>query len=210
LNTEFAGPSNLGIDIIRYKPLIIALSVLCPVCLVLTNINRASGQTSRTSEKKPDIPTVFDTPVSFTGKSDSTVHLKNIRIGVFAPTDSVNPLAAAISNAAALAVGQINSAGGCNGLPFEIITRWADDPWGGGSKKMIKLVYEDSVLAVIGSVDSEATHVAEQIVTKAWLPLISPVSADPTLNYIRIPWMFRLPPNDEEQAKVITAGLQSR
>jgi ABC-type branched-subunit amino acid transport system substrate-binding protein len=106
-------------------------------------------------------------------------------------------------NAAQLAVEQANEAGGFEGVPFRIVSRWDSDPWRGGSKQMIKLVYEDDVWAVIGSVDGASTHVAEQVVTKAWLPLISPVSADPTLTYIRIPWMFRLPPDDPTQAQAI-------
>jgi ABC-type branched-subunit amino acid transport system substrate-binding protein len=104
---------------------------------------------------------------------------------------------------AELAIEQFNASGGFDGVPLRLVQRWGDDPWRGGSKEMIKLVYEDSVWAVIGSVDGAATHVAEQVVTKAWLPLLSPVSADPTLTYIRIPWMFRLPPDDEEQAAVL-------
>jgi branched-chain amino acid transport system substrate-binding protein len=68
---------------------------------------------------------------------------------------------------------------------------------------MVRLVYEDSVWAVLGSVNGDATHVAEQVVTKAWVPLVVPVSADPTLTYIRIPWIFRLPPDEAVQAEVL-------
>jgi branched-chain amino acid transport system substrate-binding protein len=68
---------------------------------------------------------------------------------------------------------------------------------------MVRLVYQDSVWAVLGSVNGDATHVAEQVVTKAWVPLVAPISADPTLTYIRIPWIFRLPPDDAAQAEVI-------
>jgi branched-chain amino acid transport system substrate-binding protein len=68
---------------------------------------------------------------------------------------------------------------------------------------MVRLVYDDSVWAVLGSVNGDATHIAEQVVTKTWVPLVAPVSADPTLTYIRIPWIFRLPPSDEAQANVL-------
>lgn len=111
--------------------------------------------------------------------------------------------------AAQLAIEQINANGGFRGVPLRVMARWDNDPWRGGSKQMIKLVYEDSVWAVIGSVDGTATHIAEQVITKAWVPLLSPVSADPTLTYIRIPWMFRLPPDDQAQAEAIVRdGLQ--
>jgi branched-chain amino acid transport system substrate-binding protein len=114
-----------------------------------------------------------------------------------------HPVGGPMLRAAALAVEQLNRAGGLEGVPFELVTRWDEDPWKGGSKQVVKLVYEDSVWAVIGSIDGGATHVAEQVITKAWLPLLSPISSDPTLTYIRIPWMFRLPPDDERQAEVL-------
>jgi ABC-type branched-subunit amino acid transport system substrate-binding protein len=60
-------------------------------------------------------------------------------------------------------------------------------------------------------VNGDATHIAEQVVTKAWVPLLAPVSADPTLTYIRIPWIFRLPPDDEAQANVLVRdGILAR
>ena len=157
-------------------------------------------------------PTVMDTPVDFSGSRGATIdpaQLDEIRIGLFAPTDSSHPVGGQMYRAAQLAVEQVNASGRFGGVPLRIVTRWDDDPWRGGSKQMIKLVYEDSVWAVIGSVNGEATHIAEQVITKAWLSLVSPVSADPTLTYIRIPWMFRLPPNDQAQAETIVSdGLQ--
>ncbi len=154
----------------------------------------------------------MDTPVDFSGSRGATIdpaQLDEIRIGLFAPTDSGHPIGGPMYRAAQLAVEQVNANGGFAGIPLRIVTRWDDDPWRGGAKQMIKLVYADSVWAVIGSVSGDATHIAEQVIAKAWLPLLSPVSADPTLTYIRIPWMFRLPPNDQAQAETIVSdGLQ--
>lgn len=150
----------------------------------------------------------MDTPVDFSGwrgPDEDLRQLSEIRIGLFVATSPDHPVGGPITRAAALAVDQINEAGGFDGIPVRLAVRWDDDPWRGGSKQVIKLVYEDSVWAVIGSVDGAATHIAEQVVTKAWLPLLSPASSDPTLTYIRIPWMFRLPPDDSRQAAIITA-----
>jgi branched-chain amino acid transport system substrate-binding protein len=148
----------------------------------------------------PGPPGVLDTPVEFSGWRGTTLSptgLSEVRIGLFAPDSGDAP------KGARLAVEQLNAAGGFRGAPFRIVERWADDPWSGGAKEMIQLVYDDSVWAVLGSVNGHATHIAEQVVTKAWVPLLAPVSADPTLTYIRIPWMFRLPPDDEAQAEVL-------
>ncbi|UCG86487.1 MAG: ABC transporter substrate-binding protein [Gemmatimonadota bacterium] len=166
----------------------------------------AAGHATTTAGDPDSVPTVLDTPVDFSGfrgVAADAARLDEVRIGLFAPMDERDPVGSHMYRAAQLAVEQLNASGGFEGVPLRIVTRWDDDPWRGGSKQMIRLVYEDSVWAVIGSVNGDATHVAEQVVTKAWLPLVSPVSADPTLTYIRIPWIFRLPPDDRVQAQAV-------
>jgi ABC-type branched-subunit amino acid transport system substrate-binding protein len=148
----------------------------------------------------PEPPGVLDTPVEFTGPRGATLAatgLPEVRIGLFAPDSSD------VSSGARLAVEQLNAAGGFGGIPLRLVERWSDNPWSGGAREMVRLVYDDSVWAVLGSVNGDATHIAEQVVTKAWLPLLAPASADPTLTYIRIPWIFRLPPNEAMQADVL-------
>jgi len=148
----------------------------------------------------PDPPGVLDTPVDFSGwrgATRSAAGLREVRIGLFGPDSGDAP------KGAGLAVEQLNAAGGWRGTPVRIVGRWSHDPWSGGAREMVRLVYDDSVWAVLGSANGDATHIAEQVVTKAWVPLVAPVSADPTLTYIRIPWIFRLPPDEEAQADVL-------
>jgi len=143
---------------------------------------------------------VLDTPVDFSGWRGGTLtssELSDVRIGLFAPDSSDAALGAR------LAVEEVNLAGGVGGTPLRLVVRWATDPWSGGAKEVVRLAYEDSVWAVLGSVDGDATHIAEQVLTKAWTPLVAPVSADPSLTHIRIPWIFRLPPDDQAQADVL-------
>lgn len=149
---------------------------------------------------------MLDTPTDFSGWQGNVLPIDiftEIRIGLFSPNDVDDPIGGPVFQAAGMAIEELNAAGGLSGVPFTLIQRWDDDPWRGGSKEMTRLVYRDSVWAVIGSMDGAATHIAEQVITKAWLPLLSPVSADPTLTYINIPWIFRLPPDDQKQAEVI-------
>ena len=185
------------------------------VCCCLITACQTLGHDTQTRQtgEPTQLPSVLATPVDFAGwrgEARDAARLNEIRIGLFAPDDSTHPVSGPMFKAAHLAIDQVNASGGFEGRPFRLVSRWDHDPWRGGSKQMIKLVYEDSVWAVIGSVDGSATHIAEQVVTKAWLPLISPVSADPTLTHIRIPWMFRLPPDDEKQAAVLVHdGIQA-
>ncbi len=165
------------------------------------------------SGQRHERATVFDTPVNFSGWQGYLLdvdRLNEIRIGLFAPNSPEHPVGNHMRNAAELAIEEANLAGGFHGVPFSLFHRGSDEPWGAASKEMIRLVYKDSVWAVIGSLNGETTHIAEQISTKAWIPLLSPVSADPTLTYIRIPWIFRLPPDDKKQAQIIVEkGIQA-
>jgi ABC-type branched-subunit amino acid transport system substrate-binding protein len=143
---------------------------------------------------------VLDTPVEFAGwrgPPRGATDLSAVRIGLFAP-DTGDAL-----NGASLAVEELNAAGGFRGTPFRIVARWTEDPWGSGAGEMVRLAYDDSVWAVLGSVDGAGTHIAEQVATKARIPLLSPISADPSLTHIRIPWIFRLPPDDEAQGDLL-------
>lgn len=181
--------------------------LLCLLFFLIFDPAGLAGQ-SNDAEENPSI-SVFDTPVSFSGserESQFPLPVDEVRIGFFAPGDQTSPVGAAMLNAAQLAITEANDAGGWHGLPFRLVQRWSDKPWEGAAKEIIKLVYEDSVWAIVGGLDGETTHIAEQIATKAWVPLISPVSADPTLTYIRLPWIFRLPPDTEEQVNMIVDG----
>jgi len=149
---------------------------------------------------------MLEDPVNFSGwvgESYDLTDLTEIRFGFFFPDNLESPKSRAMLNGATLAILLANQAGGYHGIPYRLIHRWANEPWNSGSKEIIKLVYQDQVWAIFGSVDGESSHVAQQIVTKTWLPLLSPISSDPTLTHIRIPWIFRLPPDDQVQAEIL-------
>ena len=156
---------------------------------------------------------MLDEPVSFTGTEtlDSVETDAEYLIGVFAPDGDDHPVGRDLVRGVRLAVEQANASGGVNGKPLRIVRRWAEDPWGAGAKEVIRMVFEDRVWALIGGPDSETTHVAQQVATKAHLPLIAPVSSDPSLTHTRVPWIFRLPPDDAAQAKkLVNDGLAPR
>jgi len=149
-----------------------------------------------------------DDPLTFTGTEGEVVDpstLKDIPIGLFAPLDDSHPAAAAVYRGALLAVEQANAAGGFRGVPFRLVRRWARDPWAAGSKEMINLVYRDHVWAVIAFKDG-AGHIAQQIAAKAYIPVIAPITSEPSLTRARVPWIFRLPPDDKEQARLLVNG----
>lgn len=181
--------------------------------LFLLSAVRMPAQTAAPDSATGRFPSVLDSPADFSGWRGETTPpntLDSIRIGYFAPDAPGDPVGAPMLDAANLAITEANAGGGYQGVPFRLVIRWNYHPWGAASKQVTHLVFRDSVWAVIGSLDGRFTHIAEQIVTKAWVPLLAPVSADPTLNYVRVPWMFRLPPDEKKQAAVLVRdGIKS-
>jgi len=157
---------------------------------------------------------MLDDPLEFTGSETlpiSEMTSGEIVIGLFSPDDDEHPVGRSLTRGVTLAVDHANAAGGIDGRPIRLVRRWADDPWGAGANEVVKLVFEDRAWAIIGGPDGATTHIAQQVATKAHIPLIAPVASDPTLTQTRVPWIFRLPPDDASQAGIlITGGMAPR
>lgn len=128
-------------------------------------------------------------------------------IGWFGPDDATHPQHGDLWTAASLAVEEANRGGGWNGLPFRLIATWSENVWGTGISLLARMVYEEGVWAIVGSVDGAATHLAEQVVAKALLPLVSPVATDESVNLAGVPWMFSVVPGDHLWAPVLVDDL---
>jgi branched-chain amino acid transport system substrate-binding protein len=136
--------------------------------------------------------------------------LTEIRIGWFGPDDPDDPDGGDLWRAASMAVDEANAEGGYRGLPFRLVPAWSDVPWGTGVARLVRLVYEEEVRAVLGSVDGATTHLAEQVVAKARVPLVNPAATDATLHLAGVPWMFSCPPGDQRIVPVLADGLHHR
>jgi hypothetical protein len=63
--------------------------------------------------------------------------------------------------------------------------------WGKASTMLVDAVYEEKVVAIL-ALDRAASHLAEQIAVKSFVPVIA-ISDDTTLTSTNIPWIFRVP-----------------
>jgi len=150
-----------------------------------------------------------DLKLAYTGPDEDFTSLTEVRLGWFGPSDATNELAADMWWAANLAVQEANEQGGCSWnsesprLPFRLVPRWAADPWGTGVSQLTRMVYDEQPLALIGSVDSATTHLAEQVVAKANLPLVSPIATDKSVTLAGVSWMFACAPSDAAIARVL-------
>lgn len=135
--------------------------------------------------------------------------VKEVLIGYFGPSTPSDPEGGDMWCAACLAIEEANQAGGYRGLPFRLLADWSDNPWGSGITAVTRMVYSHKVWAIVGGIDGPSTHLAEQVVAKARLPLLSPGSTDKTVNLANVPWMFTCLPGDHLQAPVLARAIAS-
>jgi ABC-type branched-subunit amino acid transport system substrate-binding protein len=134
-----------------------------------------------------------------------------VRVGLLIPTagrDSA--LGAQVRLAAELAVARANERGGFEGRPIQLVVRGVEGPWGSGTAKVVELVFEEEVWAILGTLDGRTAHVAEQVVAKGQVSLVSPWAPDPTLTQINVPWFFRCLPDDRQQAEALLREIGER
>ena len=179
--------------------------------LILTIVGPASAQTGPpTAEVDRPYADLQSKPYEYHGlgrEKPEPENVETIRIGLFAPSRGLRAADGLSSTRGAeLAIAQANAQGGLNGIPFELITRTDDSPWG-SAHEVVRLVYEDHVWAIAGAIGGESTHVAQQIITKAHLPLIGTATTDASLTQINIGWMFRLMPDDDSVAHTMASHL---
>jgi len=135
--------------------------------------------------------------------------LDDIRIGLLAPLydhpDQV--LGNHMLNGAQMAIDEANAAGGYGGKPFRLISHndydnWQNSKtavtgveresaiWGAASNDAVRMIYDDKVWAMFGSISSESTHIALRLTLKAETPIVNSASTDPTIPETIIPWYF--------------------
>ncbi len=136
--------------------------------------------------------------------------LEEIAIGWFGPAGEDATPSSGMWRAASLALEEVNRAGGYKGLPFRLASAWSSAPWGTGVRSVTRLVYNDRVWAIVGGPDGPSTHLAEQVVAKARLTLMSPVATDASANLANVAWVFSCAPSDDRLADVLAGAVANR
>ena len=77
-----------------------------------------------------------------------------------------------------------------SGRDFSLIAIPSEDAWGKASTGLVNAVYQENVLGVI-ALDRNSAHLAEQIGSKAFVPVIA-IASDRMLTTTNIPWIFRM------------------
>ena len=129
---------------------------------------------------------------------------KKVKIGLLIPDQE----ALAAKHGAELAIRKANEAGG--NWTYQLVVRSTEGPWGAGSKESVSMVFEDEVVAIMGSLDGRNAHLAEQVATKTRIVFLSSWATDMTLSKAFVPWYFRCIPNDHQQAVSLVQEIYHR
>jgi len=130
-----------------------------------------------------------------------------VKIGYYGPTDPRHPLGGSLWQGLQLALEEENAR---PGEPLELVHHWDENPWTGGAAGVVRMIYGEGVAALIGSIEGASTHLAEQVVAKALVPLVDPASTDPSVNAAFVPWMFSVMPDDRALMGLLAADLGGR
>ena len=154
--------------------------------------------------------------------------LSEIRIGFLAPLydhpDQVR--GAHMLNGAQMAIDEANASGAYGAKPFRLITHndydnWQNSSssvagvskdsaiWGAASNDAVRMIYEDKVWAIFGSISSESTHIALRLSLKAETPIVNSASTDPTIPETIIPWYFTDIQDDRVQGYTLARHIYS-
>ena len=154
--------------------------------------------------------------------------LNEIRIGFLAPLydHPDQMLGNRMLNGARMAIDEANAAGGYCGKPFRLVlhndyNNWQNSNaaaagvakdsaiWGAASNDAVRMIYDDKVWAMFGSISSESTHIALRLTLKAETPLVISASTDPTIPETIIPWSFITIQDDREQGYTLARHIYS-
>ncbi|MGH9564018.1 MAG: ABC transporter substrate-binding protein, partial [Terracidiphilus sp.] len=145
--------------------------------------------------------------------------VKEIRIGFLGPIAKQADQAYGLRmlHGAQMAIDDANALGGYGGKPFRLMlhddySNWQfgaeggeerpTDPaiWGAPLDETVKMVYDENVWAVFGSISSESTHMILRLALKAEFPIVNSASTDPTIPETYVPWYFTDLQDDRVQA----------
>ena len=113
----------------------------------------------------------------------------------------------AARDGANLAIIKANKEAAGRKITFGLVVRSMEGPWGTGSKQATSLIFDDKVVALIGSHDGRNAHLAEQVATKTQVVFISLWSGDPTLAQAFVPWYYSCTPNNDRQSEALCSEI---
>jgi ABC-type branched-subunit amino acid transport system substrate-binding protein len=132
-----------------------------------------------------------------------------VRIGFLGPISQHKDikLGTAMLNGAQMAIDEANARGGYGGKPFALKVHNDGAVWGASSNEIVKMVYDDKVWAMLGSISGDSTHIALRVSLRAELPIVNSAATDPTIPETIIPWYFTTLQDDRVQCYTLARHI---
>ena len=108
---------------------------------------------------------------------------------------------------AQMAIDEANARGGYGGKPFHLKIHNDAAIWGASSNEIVKMVYDDKVWAMLGSISGDSTHIALRVSLRAELPIVNSAATDPTIPETIIPWILTSIQDDREQSYTLARRI---
>ena len=136
---------------------------------------------------------------------------ETVNIGFLGPLQNnpESPYGIAMLHGAQLAIEQANARGGYHAAgaaqakPYLLKAHSDSAQWGASSTEAVKMVFDEHVVAVLGSVDGASTHIMLRVALKLEFPIMDTGTTDPTVTETRIPWLMHDFPDDRQQGYVL-------
>ena len=116
-------------------------------------------------------------------------------------------LGQAMLHGAEMAVGEANARGGYCGKPFRLMVHNDGALWGSASNEIVKMVYDEKVWAMLGSISGDSTHIALRVSLRAELPIVNCAATDPTIPETIIPWILTTIQDDRVQGYTLARRI---
>jgi ABC-type branched-subunit amino acid transport system substrate-binding protein len=135
--------------------------------------------------------------------------VSEVAIGFLGPIQDHKDIAlgTAMLHGAQLAIDEANARGGYGGKPFSLKLHNDAATWGAASNEIVKMVYDDKVWAMLGSISGDSTHIALRVSLKAELPIVNSAATDPTIPETIIPWILTSIQDDRVQSYTLARRI---
>ena len=186
-------------------------SPLCLSFVVLATLASAVATCAQTDSKaqKP-YAAINHEAINYAGPGREAAHDlpgPEIRIGLLAPLQGARKAEGeALRQAAQIALEDEAANPLRGGRRLALVARDETGLWGRASSEIVRLVFDDRVVALITSSEGSAAHLAEQVGNRVGVPVLT-LASDSTTTQINIPWLFRVVPNDTVQAAAFAEDI---
>jgi len=147
--------------------------------------------------------------------SEELEQCETVNIGFLGPIENnpESPYGLSMLHGAQFAIEQANAKGGyrpegaTKEKPYVLKVHSDSAQWGASSTDAVKMVFDEHVVGVLGSVDGASTHIMLRVALKLEFPIIDTGTTDPTVTETRIQWLLHDFPDDRQQGYAIAQAV---